>query len=213
MAYEFNGTNQSLQTASTPVNSPSFSIACWFNPSNIVSRVMISICGTSAQTTNSRYFLGIRATGAVSAASLDSNSNIAAANTISPALNVWQHVCGVFTTNSFRSVYLDGGNRVDDTTLINPTTSDIKAIYVGCQLIGSPQSFFNGRIAEVGIWNAALTASEIAGLAKGMTCDKIRPQSLVFYAPLVRNLMDAKGGLTITNNNSATIATHPRVYA
>jgi hypothetical protein len=46
-----------------------------------------------------------------------------------------------------------------------------------------------------------------------MTCDKVRPQSLVFYAPLVRDLIDYKGGLTITNNNTATVANHPRVYA
>jgi hypothetical protein len=70
-----------------------------------------------------------------------------------------------------------------------------------------------GQIAEVGIWNVALTAAEIASLAKGMTCDKIRPQSLVYYAPLVRNLIDQKGDLTITNNNGATVANHTRVYA
>ena len=52
-----------------------------------------------------------------------------------------------------------------------------------------------------------------SSLAKGITCDKIRPQNLVFYAPLVRDLVDAKGGLTIINNNSATVANHPRVYA
>ena len=68
-------------------------------------------------------------------------------------------------------------------------------------------------MAEVGIWNAALTAAEVASLAKGMTCDKVRPQSLVFYAPLVRDLIDQKGGLIITNNNTATVAVHPRVYA
>jgi hypothetical protein len=73
-------------------------------------------------------------------------------------------------------------------------------------------SFATALIAEVGIWNAALTAAEIASLAKGMTCDKIRPQSLVFYAPLVRDLIDQKGGLTI-NTNAATVANHPRVYA
>jgi hypothetical protein len=70
-----------------------------------------------------------------------------------------------------------------------------------------------GQIAEVGIWNAALTAAEVASLAKGMTCDKVRPQNLVFYAPLVRDLNDQKGGLTITNNNGATVAAHTRVYA
>ena len=70
----------------------------------------------------------------------------------------------------------------------------------------------DGRLAEVGIWNIDLTAAEIASLAKGMTPDKIRPQSLVFYAPLVRNLIDQKGGLALTNNNSATVANHPRLY-
>jgi len=69
-----------------------------------------------------------------------------------------------------------------------------------------------GQIAEVGIWNAALTAAEIASLANGMTCEKIRPQSLVFYAPLVRDLIDQKGGLAITNNNAATVSNHPRIY-
>ena len=71
----------------------------------------------------------------------------------------------------------------------------------------------DGELADIGIWSAALTAAEIASLAKGMTCDKIRPQSLVFYAPLVRDLNDQKGGLTITNNNGAPVANHPRVYA
>ena len=73
--------------------------------------------------------------------------------------------------------------------------------------------FGNGQYAEIGVWHEPLTAAEIASLAKGMTCDKVRPQNLVFYAPLVRDLNDQKGGLVITNNNGATVANHPRVYA
>lgn len=84
---------------------------------------------------------------------------------------------------------------------------------VGALVRGNVLTFYNGQAAEVGIWNAALTDAEIASLAAGMTCDKVRPQSLVFYAPLVRDLSDHKGGLTITNNNGATVANHPRVYA
>jgi hypothetical protein len=89
--------------------------------------------------------------------------------------------------------------------------SDADSVLIGARWNNS-LIFHAGSIAEVGIWNAALTAAEIASLAKGMTCDKIRPQSLVFYAPLVRDLIDAKGGLTITNNNGATVANHPRIY-
>jgi hypothetical protein len=76
----------------------------------------------------------------------------------------------------------------------------------------SGSTYALAQIAEVGIWNADLTAAEIASLAKGMTPNKVRPQSLVFYAPLVRDLTDQKGGLTITNNNAATVANHPRIY-
>lgn len=78
---------------------------------------------------------------------------------------------------------------------------------------GAFSSYANALIAEVGIWNAALTAEEIASLANGMTCDKVRPQSLVFYAPLGRDLIDVKNGLTITNNNGTIVADHPRIYS
>jgi hypothetical protein len=71
---------------------------------------------------------------------------------------------------------------------------------------------FNGLMADIGIWNVGLTAAEIASLAKGMACDKVRPQSLVFYAPLARDLIDVRGGRTITNNNTATVANHTRIY-
>ena len=45
-----------------------------------------------------------------------------------------------------------------------------------------------------------------------MTCDKIRPQSLVYYTPLIRDIQDLARGMTLTNTNS-TVANHPRVYA
>lgn len=69
----------------------------------------------------------------------------------------------------------------------------------------------NGTISEAAAWNAALTMAEISALSKGFTADQIRPQSLVFYAPLIRNLQDVRGGRTITNNNGATVAVHPRI--
>ncbi len=62
------------------------------------------------------------------------------------------------------------------------------------------------------MWQATLTAEEIASLAKGMTCDKIRPQSLVYYTPLIRDIQDLARGMALTNTDS-TVANHPRVYA
>ncbi len=88
----------------------------------------------------------------------------------------------------------------------------LNEIRIGADWNTTLGNFFGGDIAEVGVWNVALNQQECASLAKGMTCDKVRPQSLVFYAPLVRDLIDTKGGLTITNNNGATVANHPRIY-
>ena len=69
-----------------------------------------------------------------------------------------------------------------------------------------------GDFAELGMWQSTLTAAEIASLAKGMTCDKVRPQSLVYYTPLIRDIQDLARGMTLTDTNS-TVANHPRVYA
>lgn len=70
----------------------------------------------------------------------------------------------------------------------------------------------NGDFAEIGMWQEAINADEIASLSKGMTPDKIRPNKLVSYIPLVRNIQDIKSGTLLTNTNT-TVANHPRVYA
>jgi hypothetical protein len=70
----------------------------------------------------------------------------------------------------------------------------------------------NARVAEAAIWTAALTATEILSLNAGASPALVRPQSLVFYAPLIRDLQDVRGGLAITNNNGATVVDHPRVF-
>ncbi len=129
-----------------------------------------------------------------------------------PSSNAWYHGASVFSANNSRTSYVNAVSGGANTTTVNVT--DIDTLSIGSGYSNSTSNNpINGRMCEVGIWSAALTAEEIASLAKGMTCDKVRPQNLVFYAPLVRDLIDAKGGLTITNNNTATVATHPRVYA
>ena len=70
----------------------------------------------------------------------------------------------------------------------------------------------NARVAEAAIWTAALTASDILSLSQGASPALVRPASLAFYAPLIRDLQDLRGGLAITNDNGATVADHPRIY-
>jgi hypothetical protein len=214
MAYEFNGTNQSMQTATVPVSAPPLTMACWFNSDSVTAiQTAIQIRSTSVAL---RPYMALILRGDVAGdpiqAAIWTGSFSGANSTAAYSTNTWHHACGVFTSTTSRTIYLDGGNSATNTDNRAATPQEIR---IGVALDGNnnPTAYMDGRIAEVGIWSAALTADEVASLAKGMTCDKVRPESLVFYAPLVRDLQDLSGGLTITNNNTATVATHPRVYA
>jgi hypothetical protein len=190
-------------------------VACWFNTEATTNQALIYI----GPTTNNDRFL-LFAGGAVAGDPVAFDCiQVAASGTASSSssvgsytANTWTHACGVAASSVSRLVYLNGVAGTQNTDNRTPTTAN--RTIVGARLATNVAGVLNnGLIAEVGIWNAALTAAEIASLAKGMTPDKIRPQSLVFYAPLVRDLIDQKGGVTITNNNSATVSNHPRVYA
>jgi hypothetical protein len=209
MAYQFNGTNQNLQI--NLAQSAACTFACWARPTNspgawrnlIVADVSQSLHGSNDYSNGMGFNpLGFFTAYSYIGASYESSSATAY------SANTWYHCAGVWPSNNSRTGYLNGvaSSAASGTANISP-----QVIWVGA--FAGVADRFQGQIAEVGIWNTDLTAAEIASLAKGMTCDKVRPQSLVFYAPLVRDLIDAKGGLTITNNNGATVANHPRVYA
>jgi hypothetical protein len=117
--------------------------------------------------------------------------------------NEWVHLAAVFSSTTSRQAYLNGVGGTLNTFNVGTQDATINI------LVGNLTA---GRIAEAAIWSAALSADEIASLAKGVSCNLVRPQSLIYYAPLIRNLQDVKGGLAITNTNSATVADHPRIY-
>ena len=211
MAYDLSGTNQWLSTASTPVTAPPLTLACWFNSDSATALQFL----VQVEQNASNYFAiaaeGDRAGDPVAIFIRAAGAQARALRTTTGySANTWHHACGVFATTSSRTVYIDGGNSATDT--FPQSVGAATTVKVGA-FQSANVAYLDGRIAEVGVWNVALSADEIASLADGMTCDKVRPQSLVFYAPLVRDLIDVKGGLTITNNNTATVAAHPRVYA
>lgn len=213
MAYLFsNVLQQSLSSNSALVSAPPFTMAGWLFVT-VSGAGLVSLCSI-ARTDD---IIGVNIVGLNNqrAAALVSNDGLTTSTIFSQStipLNTWAHVCGVFAATNSRQVFLNGIGSSVRTIDCNP--SGMNETRIGARnLRGSVGFFMPGRIADVGIWNVALSQEEITSLARGMTCDKIRPQSLVNYFPLVRDPIDAKGGLTITNNNGATVANHPRVYA
>ena len=213
MARNFTATSsQYLSTASAPASGTPMTIACWCKVSAGASgtspgRAPVAVGVNGGTHRNQLNVVGIQtqlfAQGATASEQLTLN-NLTADQLF--------HFAGVFASSSSRTGYVDGAAIATGTTNIGSQNA-ANTITIGARWNTTIGNFYNNDIAEVGVWNVALTAAEIASLADGMTCDKVRPQSLVFYAPLVRELQDVRGGLTITNNNTATVAVHPRVYS
>jgi hypothetical protein len=207
-------TNQQISgTTTVAKNLTNFSMAGWIRrPSSVSIQFFgFSESGTSHRTDfiyasdNLVYFV-------VSNGSL-------AYGTTSQNLTGWHHLAFTFdgsqSGNSNRlKGYFDGVAQTLSFTGTIPATTSNNAL-VDTLRIGRYQSgnlWSTGDFAELGMWQATLTAAEIASLAKGMTCSKVRPQSLVYYTPLIRDIQELARGMTLTNTDS-TVATHPRVYA
>lgn len=146
------------------------------------------------------------------------NAATSAAATASAAFsnNTWFHACAVEYSSASRAVLLNGGSKVADTTSLVP--SGINRASIGLRdHSGNDQAWANdalaatGQIAEAAYWNIALTDDEIAALAEGFSPLLIRPQSLVAFIPLVRDVADVKGN-AFAIVGSLTVADHCRVY-
>jgi hypothetical protein len=206
MAYDFSGASQDISFATAPATAAPLSIACWGNMDAEGNADRTGLIAISDAASNNlfglylnRFRLQARTTASGSAASAQTATDI--------ALNAWFHSAAVFDSATSRRAYLNGVASSVNTT--NRTPAGIDRGRLGTANLSD---YINGRLAEVGIWDAALTAAEIALLAQGFSPALVRPQSLVFYAPLVRDLVEVARGVTLTNNNGATVVDHPRLY-
>jgi len=209
MAYDFTAaSSQHLSTAAAPANGHPMTLAVWSitNTTAPIANRLFAVSASNGdrhQLARNGNQIQCNSIGTSGAGTASANGKIVA--------NTWFHLCGTFISSTSRKLFFNGAEEATNATNCG-SQATFDRVLMGAA--GSPLSlYYQGTLAECGVWNVELTQPEIASLAKGMTCDKVRPQSLVFYAPLVRDLVDAKGGLTITNNNTATVANHPRVYA
>lgn len=216
MAYSFNGTNQSISTNSgtAPVTAEGITLAHYF-VSNSVSgakfMLNISSAGNLAMFSTRRD-----ADGSVSAQKTSSSGATATSAASQYTSSTLYHLANTFTSTTSREVFLDGASKATNATNIGALNTSGQRVVIGrlgnSTNGGNGEGYHDGQLSECAIWSVVLTAAEITSLFKGFKPYRIRPQSLVFYAPLVRDLIDARGGLALTNNNTATVADHPRVY-
>lgn len=224
MAYDFVAASiqylSVADTASLDITGE-ISLACFFKSDGVVTSGVRGLISKYVGSGDQRsYLLGFSATSPASNskinATLSSSGQFQADNSVEGAVNLGtntRHGTLKFIPSTSITNYVDG---VQDGQITSSIAASIYSgtapLWIGIQFQVASGQAFDGLISEAAIWNVALTDDEVASLAKGFKPTRVRPQSLVFYAPLVRDLQDLTGALTITNNNTATVAEHPRVY-
>jgi hypothetical protein len=82
-------------------------------------------------------------------------------------LNAWQTVAGVFASSASRSVYVNGGGKVTDTTATSLSFAALNRFALGAFVMGAPTEYFAGLMGFVGVWNVALSDANVTALHGG----------------------------------------------
>jgi len=128
------------------------------------------------------------------------------------AASAWTHVAARYSLSGSSltiSVYVNGVRGTDGSSAVTFS----QGAFTGMQIASyGGTNVFGGDIADAGAWNTALSDTEIVSLSQGISCRNVNPQSLRFYAPLIRNPNDIRNNRTLTLVNSPTVSSHPRIY-
>lgn len=196
--------SQTLTSTTSPVSGGVMTLATWVLPELFANSDIFFCIGNASD----HYIrLEFNSAGNVRFKIYDGGGD-QADSTTTMTLNTWHHACGVINSTSDRAVFLDGGSKGTDTALNNPTSLD--RICFGARYLSTIGQYADCRVAEAGIWDAALSDEEVASLAEGYAPFLIKPENLVAYWPLVRDEdQDIVGGYDLTANNAPTVTEHP----
>ena len=206
MALQLDGTME--LTSTPPVTSYPFTMSAWCYADGPSTGYYGTVMGISAGGTN-EYWRIWRDVGNLRWSVSTVASGQVIITTTAAAVDAWHHVVFVETSNVSRVSYLNGTAGTPNTTDRAPASVD--TLGVGNRGLVNQ---WTGRLAEVSVWDAALSAPEVAALAKGYSPAMIRPGSLVFYDDLIRNfLIDRTGNVTdlAWNDTAGAVGVHPRI--
>lgn len=187
----------------------------WFYPpTGAIGLLDMVAVGNGSNTSNHRLRMN-NSTLRVSAATTDTgNATTAVTATANFTASKWNMATYVCTSATSRTVYVNAGGSTT-TTVSRTVTAPTNWLIGGYYSFATPIPLYEGYLAEFSVWDAALTANEITSLYSGAKADRIRPQSLKVYVPLVRNHTDTRGLTTsITSNfpSGAAVKDHVRRY-
>ncbi len=202
MARSFNGTSAYADAGNNAVLTvvTSLTIAAWIYPTvsgNGAYRTFLCKKASPDGTGHNNYEMGLNNDAGSNAGSLyfyhfNGLVNDIAISTFVPNVNEWSFIGATVTGGNALTIYGGSlGNVISRKTatlsfILEGTPGDGNVL-IGANLVSN--HFFQGRMAEVAIWNLALSANEMAALGSGAPIPRFRqfqagPVGRVLYVPL-----------------------------
>lgn len=194
------------------VTAKPLSMACWFNvASSGTNRTFVSIGKNNATSQRNNIYFGTSTTGKIAVRQFVNEAFSSVNTTTSHSTGVWQFAGAVLPTSGNAKAVLN--TEIVSGTFTTTTPPGMNATAVGAQhyLSSGWADYMNGYVAEAAIWNVALTDADLGILAVGFSPELVRPEALVFYAPLIGSFRDSRTTI-MSSNGSPAIADHNRIY-
>lgn len=189
MARFFNGTTMRGYTNGRPVGVVPVTMGFWgYSNSMSGKRCGVTISHELGTGGGFNHFsLGMNGTVDQAYFEASSGTDRTALTTATATMNVWEPYMGIARSPTDRSVYIRGGN--EGTNTVSCTPGATTQMVVGCWSRGADAGsqafdFWSGRLANVCVWDVALSAREVEKFATGVHPLGIRPKNLVYFAPL-----------------------------
>lgn len=220
MAIILNRTSHQLRSDSFGASRPaSYSIATWWRadaaPSSGIIEIILAVGNTGQYPSDSGdLFMPWSHT-------IAAFRNVASVNTTSGTYDVtdtvgsasattWYHRAATYAAGALK--FFENGVQVGATATPTVTAGSPSDWVVA---IGGSNDGLSakaaGRVCMIGYWDLQLSDAEVAALGKGAAPHLVRPQSLRYYVPGLRDANAVKG-VTNTASNLTYSGDNPRIY-
>lgn len=172
-----------LEVDASPITAAPFTISAWFRTDDVA--IFETVVSLADKDVSNRYWTieleGPDPDSRVAFVFRDAGGEQKVLTTTDYLVNTWHHAFAVEVSSTNHRILLDGAGL--GISVVDTTPTGIDRISIGRKGDSTPSSYFSGRIAEVAMWNVALSDAQALELAGGVPVLRMRPDALVEYWP------------------------------
>lgn len=205
MARVFNGTTEFLRIASVLGLIEPFS--CFAQIAINDGTVNQTLVALSDGASDAHYMIFREAADRLGAASNDQGVASGEAVSAGAVAAGWTGSYATWVSASDRRIRCENTTGQNLTTVTPDSLSEINVARYNASI----GSYSSATFASLAFWSAVLSTDDQLALVQGFSPRRIRPQSLVFYAPLIRDVQDIRGAAAFATA-TGSVANHYPAY-